>query len=686
MYGMNQNYNAQDPSSQVPDHLLPHVHLISSYRFPTLPSLQPAHALDYLTKSPQIVKNTAAVAWTYFPSPPPDGTVILTWQPPRLQTSFASDGLVWADPEVMYEMQIRGFNLQVLIHKSGYHYPHEQFATHARFRYRITTGPGQYDPNLWIVHYTTAEPGHRIPSGQVPIPREIHAQLQARAQLQTAGPLMRKEFMLQDQANWPKVEFGQGAARGPPYYNPMQPGRPSYPAQPPPAKRQRLPTQQQVRQTAPSTMVADASFEEEENATQDIFDSLTPRDISLSRYKQHHEWMEEVFSSPYAVGKILPIDLGLGLMGELAHLTAGILDAPAGENPRAKEFDSRAKDYDVKSYHRLSPEQLKEFEDRVSMYTAQEEAEIEKMKAAHAKKMTNMKRTRTYIKSERRLRDLARTGHNTDSASEQDVADPLDVVIQELESSLGVAFDPTHPVVCIEKGGFIEEQQPPAQKPQQVNNNGAPSHLAPNNGSGGLGDDAAIDTDNTAASLLDQFGSGSLSGTPGPNLSVPRMSQPPSQSQSAVATPNALLTQSTQGTTITNQATIDATGVGNELLDLDVEMSGMATADEKGGEGDWVLVEDQAAPSEQQSAITTEQPSAGAVAESGGETEEATTTMFDTADFGSFDNLDTAGDALADYTNVDDNMGLDLVDDSAFGDAFHATELHQGDAGDGHNA
>jgi hypothetical protein len=49
--------------------------------------------------------------------------------------------------------------------------------------------------------------------------------------------------------------------------------------------------------------------------------------------------------------------------------------------------------------------------------------------------------------------------------------------------------------------------------------------------------------------------------------------------------------------------------------------------------------------------------------------------MFDTvADFGGFDNLDTAGDALADYGH-DDTMDLgDLVDDSAFGDAFH--EMH----------
>lgn len=93
------------------------MHLVSSYRFPTLPALQPAQALDYLTKAPQIVRDTSPVAWTYFATPPPDGTVILTWQPPRMQTHFASDGLVWADAETVYDMSIRGYvrNLQMVL-------------------------------------------------------------------------------------------------------------------------------------------------------------------------------------------------------------------------------------------------------------------------------------------------------------------------------------------------------------------------------------------------------------------------------------------------------------------------------------------------------------------------------------------------------------------------------------------
>ncbi|CAA9956832.1 SWI-SNF-Ssr4 multi-domain protein [Pyrenophora teres f. maculata] len=669
MYGMNQAYQAPDPSAQVPNQLLPHVHLISSYRFPTQPGLQAPQALEYLIKGPQIVRDTSPVAWTFLSAPPPDGTVILTWQSPRMGNNFASDGMVWADAENVYDMNVRGYTLQVLVHNSGYHYPHEPYAMHARHRYRIAAGPGTIDPNLWLVHYKPADPQSRIPASQIPITREVHAMLQMRAQLQQAGPLMRKEFMLVDQANWPKVEFGQQAMRGPqPYYNPMQPGRP-YAAQPPPAKRQRLPAQAQPRQPPVGAIIPDNSLEEEENATQDAFDFLTPREISLSRYKQHHEWMEEIFSSPYAVGKIAPIDLGLGLMGELAPLTAGILDVPGAENVEPGK-DS----YQIKNYYKLEPEQLKEFEKRVSEYTTNEQAEIDKMKAEHAKKMAQLKRTRTYIKAERRLRDLLRS-----SESDGDNADPVEEVVQDLEKSLGVTFDAKKAIVCVEKGGFIEPQAPSPPKAQV---NGDEAQQNANGTSSGMNNDASME-DNSAANLLDQYGNGSLSGTPVGNISLPRLSQPPSQSHSTTGTPNVPNNPSQTATFDQQDTNLD---VGADLLDLDVEMSGMPGA----GDKDWVMVNEQSGNAQQpggsqQPTMNNNQPTSNAGVMPSSNIEADAGSMFDTADFGSFDNLDSAGDALADYGH-DDNLGLDLVDDSAFGDAFHGTEMHHDETGEGDHA
>lgn len=545
---------------------------------------------------------------------------------------------------------------------------------HARFRYRLTAGPGTIDPNLWLVHYKPAEQQNRLAAGQIPVTRETQATLQMRGQLQAAGPIMRKEFMLHDASNWPKVEFGQQAAmrqQQQPYYNPMQPGRP-YVAQPPPAKRLRGAAPAQPRPQIAGAALPDTTLEDEENATQDAFDFLTPREISLSRYKQHHEWMEEIFSSPYAVGNIAPIDLGLGLMGELAPLTADLLDVPGAENP-----DTAKDNYKIKDYYRMNPEQLKDFEKRVAEYTKNEQAEIDKMKADHARKMAQLKRTRTYIKAERRLRDLSRS-----AATEEEGTDPSDSVVQDLEKSLGVTFDARKSVVCVDKGGFIEVQQPPPQK-AQVNGNGTQSSF--NGASNGSNNDGASDFDNTAASLLDQYGTGSLSGTPG-NISMPRMSQPPSQSQSAVGTPNLLGGNTAQQSALDHQTPNLDADAGNDLLDLDVEMSGMANSDEKAGD-DWVVVNENAGSAQQSGsnpqASTNSNTATNDQTTLGQSTVDADTgSMFDSVpDFTNFDGIDSAGDALADF-GQDDNMGLgDLVDDSAFGDAFHE-EM----GGDGDNA
>src|SRR5690242_7401586 len=171
---------------------------------------------------------------------------------------------------------------------------------HSRYRYRLTAATGPSAPNMWLVHYKPADQQHRLAAGKIPVSREIQATLQMRAQLQAAGPLSRKEFMLHDASNRPKVEVGQQAAmRQPqqPYYNPMQPGRP-YVTQPPPAKRLRGAAPPQARAPLAGAPLPDPSLEDDENATKDALDFLAPREIRLSRYKQHHEWMEEILSSP----------------------------------------------------------------------------------------------------------------------------------------------------------------------------------------------------------------------------------------------------------------------------------------------------------------------------------------------------------------------------------------------------
>ncbi len=89
---------------------LPHVHLLSSFRYPVSASLPLENAAEYLLQAPKIVKELMAMSWTYIQNPPPDGTVMLAWQPSsQLQSRFASDGYVWADPESTYTFETRGY-------------------------------------------------------------------------------------------------------------------------------------------------------------------------------------------------------------------------------------------------------------------------------------------------------------------------------------------------------------------------------------------------------------------------------------------------------------------------------------------------------------------------------------------------------------------------------------------------
>lgn len=663
----------------------------------------------------------------YFQAPPQDGTVLLTWQPPVMQSRFASDGYIWADPEATYTIEIKGYTLEILVHRSGYRFGFEQIAVHSRHRYRIISkAPGanmQHDPSLWIVHYAQAEPNNRYPANQIQVPQEVQRIMQERSYLEKQGQLLRKEFMLRDRGNWPEIKFSGGgpmpAVQGQqrPVFNPMQQmgglvRPPQYYQQsqvpgvgPSPAKRQRQIPPTQMPGSAhvgvpPAAVGADTSIEDEENtALGDLLDHLTPREISAMRYTQHHEWMEEIFSSPYAAGQILPVDLGLGLMGELAPLTDGLLDTPSAESVPGNKSST------PKSYHKLEPEQLKDFEKRVADYVGKGEAELEKMRLKHTKKLADLKRSKTYIQAERRLREAARgssdstdTSHLLDGTVDEDRTrsgtpssdEKVDDIVHEVEESLGVVIGSKKNVVCVDKGGYIEEQ---SQQTQQVNGNGTgPSSAHTDNGGlNGFLDESAMDADNTAASLLDQYG---LTTTPAANLSVPQVSQPESQVHSITGTPGTGAIDPSQNSSYQEQGNLEGSSGAHDLMDLDVDMASISNTEDKGGEGDWVMVNE---TDDGQEHISGAQLSKAASAESLAEPTDpdaapasnvdsgATPGMFDTAEFESFDNLDTAGDALADYTAEGDDLGLDL-DNSAFGDAFHGTETHHGETDDGENA
>lgn len=85
------------------------MHLISSFRYPVQSHLGPEDALNALLQAPRIVNEMSPMAWTYFNQAPSDGQLFLAWQPPRMQSRFATDGYIWADQESQFHQEIKGY-------------------------------------------------------------------------------------------------------------------------------------------------------------------------------------------------------------------------------------------------------------------------------------------------------------------------------------------------------------------------------------------------------------------------------------------------------------------------------------------------------------------------------------------------------------------------------------------------
>lgn len=85
------------------------MHLVSNYRYPVMNTLSKETAVEYLLSAQKVVRELQPVHWMFLDGPP-DGTVVLVWQPlNHLGTDFASDGYVWADVEQVYTTEARGY-------------------------------------------------------------------------------------------------------------------------------------------------------------------------------------------------------------------------------------------------------------------------------------------------------------------------------------------------------------------------------------------------------------------------------------------------------------------------------------------------------------------------------------------------------------------------------------------------
>ena len=99
-----------DPAQNVPANLLNHLHLMSTMSYPFQPhKLTMDKIFASLFQAPRIVKEQSPVVWQYL-QPPQDGTMFLAWQPlGQVGSMFATDGYVWAEPEITYQQEFNGY-------------------------------------------------------------------------------------------------------------------------------------------------------------------------------------------------------------------------------------------------------------------------------------------------------------------------------------------------------------------------------------------------------------------------------------------------------------------------------------------------------------------------------------------------------------------------------------------------
>jgi hypothetical protein len=606
-------------------------------------------------------------------------------------------------------------------HKTGYG-PGEQFATHGRRRYRLTakfpnSSMPNPDPSLWIIHYYQAEPGDRVPSNLIP-PGDMRAQglMQTRMYLQTQGQIVQKEFMLHDRTNWPQIQFPRNQVRQGQYQMGATrvPQVMAYPQHQmgggnvgPPAKRPR--NQANPNQGPPAIGAippVESQDDEEDTSRGDLFDHMTPREVSMSRYKQNHEWMEEIMSSPYSIGQITPVDLGMGLRGELSNLTDGIFQAPNGVDHTSNAYVGR-----------LDPAKADEFRKRTAEHIAEANAEMEKMKLQHAKRMARFKRNTLIAQAEVELRaaihdptDIGpeywrlegRTDDKLDDDNRKQVAQILpkvDDIVSQVEASLGKHVIVVQELRRIQDGG-LEESQPVLSPPPAVSRQA--SQRSGSQQSGVLIGDGDLDMGGSAAGLLDQFHTGfSSTSTPGNSFPTP---QAHLQANSSVGTPR--LDPSPQASGHNEaQAPAGKSETGKDKDDVDM---GDASKDGQ-GTGDWVVVpEGGITPSETNAqpqvsfpetegtsvpAPTTSEPGADLDIGDNADLDMGLGDNFadDNNDFG-LEDLDTAGDVNADYGTSDmgehsgelgGDLDLDMALDSTFDDAFHGMEPRDEDGEDG---
>jgi hypothetical protein len=555
-----------------------------------------------------------------------------------------------------------------------------------------------------------------MPSQSIQLQPQVQVILQQRRLLQSYGQLARKEFMLHDRNNWPAINlpaalapmshaqaFANNLARQTQVN--MMGGQQAGGLAAPMAAANRATQMAHVRGRSTHLLAGDVTVEEEEDVSRgDMLDFMTPREISKMRYEQHHEWMEEIMNSPFATKQIIPTDLGLGRKGELEALTGGFFEAPIGA---MREISGDTPSTQV---GKMELNKAEEFTKLAAKKVSDMQADLEKMQQKHERRMAKLRKTTLLNSAEKRLRTAAGPA---ESRAQQDVeqtvresaksgsGESVEDVVQEVEAAWERKIEPMASVVCVQRGGLEDRTA-----------SNALSGRHPLNG---------MESPKKNVTSREE-----------PQTSSYRQPVPPvdaeEQPEPLVPSPSSQTPGAAVGTpTVRNDDGADSNGPEPDSehyanqddnavpslddIDVDMEMAGLedpdpGLEDDSTAGNEWVMVEDQGDDSgnategdTKSQPFPTPQPADASGSPATFVNTPAsgvqmvpqnlhdgtlTQTATDTPDFeagrtdsqSDFDNVGMGiGDNdLVDYGDEDDDLGMDVMDDSAFGDAFHPPE------------
>lgn len=508
-----------------------------------------------------------------------------------------------------------------------------------------------------------------MPLDMLPIPPAMHQIMAMRQQIQRSGQIARKDFMLADRVSWPTINLPR-EGRGHPMM--VQAGQtrniPPQMAYPPPSKRTKTAAHPQQHMVPVGAHFVQFDDEEDTHAG-DMFDHMTPRDVSMARYTRNHEWMEEVLGSAYRIGQIIPADLGLGLQGELTSLTQGIFE-PSG-------VDAHKKPPTKPVVGHLDSDLAEQFRKRVADKIEAEMAEMAKMKAQHEKSMNRFKLNSVLSRSEKEVRDaIEETGPEIWrlEGKEEDEDDSngqfspkhhrkVDEIVADVESALGRHIEVVRDVQRVQDGGYQEpapEPEPPQLPPAVPTPAPGDGTTGPNNGDVDMGGTAmqgpSESSFNSTAQPPQPSGGPSSMAMPGPTAGVVSSQAGPGQPSSGGPSEDVTMRDTTDQAKDSNTA-----------------------PDQGTGSGDWVVVPKGGVSPGAPAAEAPAAPPSNAPPEASHTPSDANKPV--DSDFG---DLNTAGEALSSYDQQNDgDLGdaMDMgVEDSAFGDAVFGVEESRGSA------